>query len=201
MTFKVQHITFGDPEVGQRAVEAAEFLRAYDGTFGFLQEMKSIVMSNDTMSVGQIDAVLRCKDRELKWQQEWEAKNLEPGGVDLSVLPTGTHYFAVTNDGGTTSFFRVDHVAEENNSWNGWLFVKHIVGGSMSLDGERVGKQRPKEKYDGKWAHLLERIVEDPKTAMVRFGQEIGRCGVCGKVLTDETSRAFGIGPICREGW
>jgi len=201
MTFKVQHISFGDPEASQRAIEAAEFLRAYEGTFGFLQEMKSIVTSDGPMSVGQIDAVLRCKDREVKWQQEWEAKNAEPGGIDLSVLPHGTRFYAVTNDGGTTSFFRIDNLAEQKGAWAGWLFVKHIVGGSQSLDGERIGKQRPNGTYDGRWPKLLERVVADPKEAMSRFGREIGRCAICTKVLTDETSRAFGIGPICREGW
>lgn len=36
-----------------------------------------------------------------------------------------------------------------------------------------------------------------------RNGRELGHCGVCGRTLTDEESRARGIGPICAEnnGW
>ena len=40
-------------------------------------------------------------------------------------------------------------------------------------------------------------IAEDPKAAMVRYGHELGECGRCGRTLTDEASRAAGIGPIC----
>lgn len=45
---------------------------------------------------------------------------------------------------------------------------------------------------------ILEAIKRDPD-AGPRFGREIGRCYVCGRTLTDETSRAEGIGPICRD--
>lgn len=50
---------------------------------------------------------------------------------------------------------------------------------------------------------VLRKIAEDPKTASLRYGREIGCCGVCGRTLTDETSRARGIGPVCAEkfGW
>ena len=44
---------------------------------------------------------------------------------------------------------------------------------------------------------ILEAIAADPD-AGPRFGREIGACYVCGRTLTDETSRALGIGPVCR---
>lgn len=40
-------------------------------------------------------------------------------------------------------------------------------------------------------------IAEDAHAAMVRYGHELGECGRCGRTLTDEASRAAGIGPIC----
>ena len=40
-------------------------------------------------------------------------------------------------------------------------------------------------------------IAQDPKAAMIRYGQELGECGHCGRTLTDAASRAAGIGPIC----
>lgn len=45
---------------------------------------------------------------------------------------------------------------------------------------------------------VLERIALDPKEASAQYGKEIGSCGVCGRTLTDETSREIGIGPVCR---
>lgn len=44
---------------------------------------------------------------------------------------------------------------------------------------------------------VLKRIEDDVVAATVRYGHEIGRCGVCNRTLTDETSRARGIGPVC----
>lgn len=50
---------------------------------------------------------------------------------------------------------------------------------------------------------ILKAIAKDPQEAMLRFGREIGSCGHCGRTLTDEESRAYGVGPICRGklGW
>lgn len=42
---------------------------------------------------------------------------------------------------------------------------------------------------------------EERSAAQLTFGREIGKCGVCGKPLTDERSRSLGIGPICEEGF
>lgn len=46
---------------------------------------------------------------------------------------------------------------------------------------------------------ILALIAVDAKAAMIRYGQELGECGHCGRLLTDATSRALGVGPICRE--
>ena len=40
-------------------------------------------------------------------------------------------------------------------------------------------------------------IARDAKAAMIRYGHELGVCGRCGRTLTDEESRAAGIGPVC----
>ena len=37
----------------------------------------------------------------------------------------------------------------------------------------------------------------DPKAAAARHGQESGNCSVCGRDLTDPSSIALGIGPVC----
>lgn len=45
---------------------------------------------------------------------------------------------------------------------------------------------------------ILALIAEDELTAARRYGIELGKCSRCGRTLTDETSRAYGIGPDCR---
>jgi len=52
-------------------------------------------------------------------------------------------------------------------------------------------------KNNAEKVRILESIKNDPD-AGPRFGREIGRCYVCGRTLTDETSRSLGIGPVCR---
>jgi len=44
---------------------------------------------------------------------------------------------------------------------------------------------------------VLALIAQDAQAAMIRYGHELGECGRCGRTLTDEASRAAGIGPIC----
>lgn len=41
-------------------------------------------------------------------------------------------------------------------------------------------------------------IAKDPEKAMALFGHEFGKCGVCGRGLTNDLSREIGIGPVCR---
>lgn len=45
---------------------------------------------------------------------------------------------------------------------------------------------------------ILALIAEDELSAARRYGMELGKCSRCGRTLTDETSRAYGIGPDCR---
>lgn len=44
---------------------------------------------------------------------------------------------------------------------------------------------------------ILGQIAADVESALALYGHEIGRCGVCHRTLTDEESRARGIGPKC----
>lgn len=44
-------------------------------------------------------------------------------------------------------------------------------------------------------------IIVDQKAAAHRYGREKGMCCRCGKELTDERSRYYGIGPECEKKW
>ena len=50
-------------------------------------------------------------------------------------------------------------------------------------------------------AALLGLIMSDPRGSAARYGQELGHCCRCGKALTDERSRYYGIGPECERSW
>src|SRR5699024_4977500 len=102
-------------------------------------------------------------------------------------VPAGR--YAVDTEEGHTAFYKVDRPTE--GRWAGRTFVsvmasdeQHPVRGSAARA-------------------VLAKIATDPAAASERYGREIGACGVCGKVLTNEDSREAGIGPVCREkqGW
>lgn len=101
-------------------------------------------------------------------------------------------YYAIPSLTGNQDldFFRVD--APDDGNWKGFLFVKRVLGGGAdSLRTERVHRST---------ADQVLTVLIPPfaaQAARERFGQEIGRCGCCGRSLTDETSRARGIGPDC----
>ena len=102
-------------------------------------------------------------------------------------VPAGR--YAVEIDG-TVRFFSVDR--PETGRWAGWTFVERQV----SDDFMRISK--------GEQAIALNAIREAGfAEASKAYGRELGVCGVCARSLTNEASRAAGIGPVCAEksGW
>jgi uncharacterized protein DUF6011 len=69
-------------------------------------------------------------------------------------------------------------------------FVKRVIGGRGN---ERIHLSTAR-------LALAAILAEGTDVTAKRFAEELGRCYRCGKHLTDETSRALGIGPVCRAG-
>lgn len=103
-------------------------------------------------------------------------------------IPAG--HYAVTGEDGTTDFYRVDKPTE--SKWAGHTFIKLQLSETyerLSLSGTRS---------------VLKKIEDaGPREAAIRYGKELGRCGVCNRTLTNNDSIALGIGPVCaaRVGW
>lgn len=124
------------------------------------------------------------------------ARDPKPSGIAQFRDDVPAARYAITGDDGTTDFYKVDRPTE--GRWAGYVFVKLIVGGGFEgADTEqRLGMKQQ--------ATILDRIAEaGVAESMMRYGREIGKCGHCGRTLTDETSRAKGIGPVCEDnlGW
>jgi hypothetical protein len=94
-------------------------------------------------------------------------------------------YYAVKSLSGNQDldFFKVDK--PESGKWAGYTFVKRVIGGRADV---RVRGAEARKALDA--------IAADAD-AGPRYGREIGNCWVCGRHLTDEESRATGIGPVC----
>ena len=97
-------------------------------------------------------------------------------------------HYALTVEG-VVKFYRVNTPTE--GKWAGYTFVD----AQASDDYHKVGREAS--------ARILAEIAVDPQAAMKLYGHSLGKCGHCNRTLTDETSRANGIGPICarKMGW
>ena len=131
-------------------------------------------------------------DAELERMKDAPNPNRFEHTAELVSVPAG--YYALRDPNGEDeadiSFYRVEY-GRTATKWEGHVFVSRFHGDNL----------RPVLHLER--AEVLERISRDPAAASMLYGERIGKCGVCGKTLTDPESRAQGIGPVCRQkqGW
>ena len=151
---------------------------ATDKQLAFLQRLaqeRSVIVDTTGMSKREAsDEINRLLDMPRPLPQP---KAMAGPAADV---PAGR--FAV-EIGGHLHFFQVDRPA--SGKWAGWTFVKRQSGGNF----DRLPRGEAQE--------VLELIAADADEALRRYGRELGVCGVCGRELTDDESRAKGIGPTC----
>jgi hypothetical protein len=98
-------------------------------------------------------------------------------------IPAGYYAVSVPGDTQAVAFFQLDRPTE--GRWAGRTFLSQLASD---------------ERYSVRGARrdvVMALIAEDIHEAGFRFGREIGRCCRCHRTLTDESSRAAGIGPDC----
>jgi hypothetical protein len=100
----------------------------------------------------------------------------------LPDVPAGRYAIEVE---GVLKFYHVDKPTD--GRWTGYTFV------SVRASDTKY----PVRGMDQKRAVLNAIIAAGVQQATERFGRELGICGICGRSLTDDESRARGIGPIC----
>jgi hypothetical protein len=119
------------------------------------------------------------------------------GSSELTEILEGIDdgYFALPSKTGTNDldFIRLSSNQGRGNPANkGKRWVQRFLGGQGLIE------IRMTEQIE--FARLVIALTSvGREKAQALFGQEIGRCGCCGKSLTDETSRSIGIGPKCRQ--
>lgn len=89
-----------------------------------------------------------------------------------------------------TAFYKVDRPTE--GKWAGFVFVKLMVSDEEQRMSRAAGD-----------AILRKIAAVGAENAAARYGHELGECGMCGRTLTNDESRARGIGPLCaaKAGW
>jgi hypothetical protein len=61
------------------------------------------------------------------------------------------------------------------------------------------GKLFPVRDCSAEAADRIVAVASDPAAAAIAYGKKFGACSVCNRELSDETSVARGIGPVCAE--
>ena len=163
----------------------------------FVQAMFKAYTAYGHLTKGQLRGLLNCirgevlaADKNANAVIEQITTGKEP--LDLRSLPSGSY---AVDHGDETAFYKIDVINDEKSKWNGWVFV-NILASDTKI---KCGSQRPGQTYQGTQENLLREILKDPMKAMSLFGHKIGRCGICGRTLTDAESIEMGIGPICAQ--
>lgn len=80
------------------------------------------------------------------------------------------------------------------------FLIVHIRGGAKEMlrtIGGHAHKRMPHGETKTHVERLADLSVEERLEAQALYGRELGMCGKCGRHLTDEASRARGLGPEC----
>ncbi len=124
--------------------------------------------------------------------------------VPLDMLQkVGDGYFAVRLDANRPhTFFRLNLIKPIKNTRRklpiGTFTVETLHGDNRRWMLTIFPDGRVRE-YDLAKEDELLMVCVDPNGGRIEYGIQIGSCGVCGKTLTDERSRWYGIGPDCEK--
>ena len=133
------------------------------------------------------NAVKAFENAPQRFVREEEAALAIPAQGRMQYVPPGLYALATSTG---LKFYKVERPTE--GRWKDYTFVsiQHSDEFTQIKDSARKGK-------------ILRTIGNDPEGAMALYGKTIGRCGKCSRTLTNEESRARGIGPVCAEalGW
>lgn len=151
---------------------------------GFAQSLAEDFRRRGSLTERQIAAAVSMRN---KCQARAAARKVATEVVAPQAdVPAG--HFAIVSQTGNNDldFYRVDRPTE--GRWEGYTFVKRIIGGRDDIPVRGAEARRV----------LAAIAAAGAESAMALYGREIGRCGRCHRHLTDDESRAVGLGPHCR---
>jgi len=169
---------FVDEDVTPELLAAAEAYAAdYNGSFAFMRDMRASLENWSSLSTPKARGVLNCMRAEILRAEK---------PVTVVAAVASNRY--ATYISGKLRFFKVN--TPEEGRWAGYTFVEELFGSPGAFHRVSI---KDRAARNG----ILAAIAGDGD-ALARFGIELGACGMCGSPLTDEESRALGIGPVCR---
>lgn len=172
--------------------EAYAWMVAKAPAFDFANSMLEALKKWGSLTDSQLGAVQRCIERDKARDAERAVKAAAP-------KPAAQVLYALHDVMQRHSKFYAGEMTLSRRREDQLVWIKHanaekvigkIDGGVLSL------WNRPGVDMDGVKA-MLEEFEGAPLQAAMKYGKLSGRCCSCGRELTDESSIANGIGPIC----
>jgi hypothetical protein len=194
-------------EKGQVEAARVAWILAKGDTFGFAAAMHEAVRKYSNLTAGQEAAIDRCmaSDAERASRKATAAQQTVSASPAVSYPQIRAFLQAAKGKGLKAPGFGAGRIAlsmAKDGSRNpGAVYVKWDGNYAGKID--LAGVYRPVGDFGGnaELAAALALIEADPKAWTKTVGIETGSCACCGLTLTDPTSIARGIGPICWDKW
>lgn len=158
------------------SVDAVEKLRQ---SYRDMYTTRALTKDRASQEIDSLKDLVRIgREHAQKMGQAVPAQRKEIGSELAALVPAGRYAF--TGNEGQTVFV---HMVKFDS---GAFIVKQQVGDDTQRMTRVVART------------ALQKIVDAGiKESSMRYGHELGVCGVCGRTLTNEDSRERGIGPVC----
>jgi hypothetical protein len=147
---------------------------------------KATIIEAKAVDVNPVSRAVRVEFETTRGDDGKERKSGKLVLPDGRAVLEGSYGVDTTDDErfkNNTSFFKVWINEDYGKGWGVKLYTSDYT--------HRVALATPTQIDAIVW------IADDPLGAAKLFGLEFKRCGICGRGLTNDESRAAGIGPIC----
>jgi len=121
----------------------------------------------------------------IPWKKKEVVVNT-PVAPQIRTVTLNPGRYAINHPSGELRFYQIDRPVQ--GRWAGVVFLSQLSGENHIAIRDRTEKD-----------FIFSLIAMNPTESLKLYGQKIGRCGHCKKTLTDQVSRDFGIGPVCRK--
>lgn len=168
-----------------------------------IQELDGDVVHATKLNRGEasdyIERLIAAKESQVipdNTVDDQQAKTIIPLDM-LKNIPDG-RYAARQDDNDEYDFFRVSR--PKSGNYRGALKIQ-TQHSDVLRDALVIWPSGRVSLYQPIIQNNLLLAILDPRTAGIRYGRHIGHCMKCGKTLTDNRSRYYGIGPDCEKDY
>lgn len=174
-------------DAGQRWFDAEKAKLTKMQASAWIDRIRAMIKAGPAAVVSAAPTTPAPEPKADTWA-EWRAlaaELVEAGG------PTGAR-FAVETEAGSDNDLAFWWIVKHEGPMGTRYFLRQVIGGQ--------GPVRVRMSPEAMISIARKIKAAGPLEALLRFGRELGSCGHCGRDLTNQVSRDFGMGPHCRKG-